>query len=224
MKKQQKKRQQKKQIRKNQRKQIEKEHHGQIEKNENFFKKHYSLSWRYICESKGCLLFIVLVLLFGFSVALYYQPTEVIEMIKEFIERLLEETQGLSMWEMVVYILNNNLKNSFFAMILGVFFGVVPFLTAFVNGYVLGFVVEKITNAEGISILWKLAPHGIFEFPAVILALALGTKIGLFWFAKEKKKEFVGRLENSLRVFLFVILPLLVIAAIIEGFLIFVLG
>jgi len=40
-------------------------------------------------------------------------------------------------------------------------------------------------------------------------------------FTAEKKKELVRRLEGSLRVFLFIILPLLVIAAIVEGFLIF---
>ncbi|HJX50295.1 MAG TPA: stage II sporulation protein M, partial [Candidatus Nanoarchaeia archaeon] len=72
-------------------------------------------------------------------------------------------------------------------------------------------------------VLLRLLPHGIFEFPAIILALATGIRLGLFWFSDNKKKEFVKRVEGSLRVFLFVILPLLIIAAIIEGFLIFAL-
>jgi len=50
--------------------------------------------------------------------------------------------------------------------------------------------------------------------------------IGNLIFSKEDRKlvrkEFIRRLEGSLRMFLFVVLPLLVIAAIIEGFLIII--
>jgi uncharacterized membrane protein SpoIIM required for sporulation len=45
-------------------------------------------------------------------------------------------------------------------------------------------------------------------------------KLGMFWFKNERKKELMRRLEGSLRVFLFVVLPLLIIAAIVEGILI----
>jgi len=194
---------------------------------ESFLQKHYSLSWLYIKESRNYILFIVLIFLLGFLISLNYKPTEIVELIKSFVERLMEETEGLSTWEMVIYILNNNLKNSFISVLLGVFVGIFPFLTALINGYVLGFVVEKSMQVEGVGVLWLLLPHGIFEFPAVILALALGIKLGFFWSNKKRnglKKEFLRRFENSLRVFLFIILPLLVIAAIIEGILISLVG
>lgn len=276
-------------------------------KKENFLQKHYSLSWEYIKESRGCIIFIIIIFLTGFIIALNYQPPEIVELIKKFVEGLLEEVSGLNLWQLIVYILNNNLKSSFFAMVFGIFFGIFPVFTTLLNGYVLGFVAEKSVQVEGVSILWRLFPHGIFEFPAVILALALGIKLGMFVFsAKEKSraflafivslscfiffsgivisfalkmssifldveyiyfsstnltnnpllelfllasllvilifstlvgmtilstedhkivsKEFLKRLENSLRVFLFVVLPLLIIAAIIEGVLIFVVG
>lgn len=194
------------------------------EKQENFWRKNYSLSWKYIKESKSYLLFILLLFLFSFVIALFYQPPEIVEIIKKFIEELLRETQGLNTWQMIIFILDNNLKSSFIALILGIFLGIFPVITAFSNGYILGFVAEKVVKVEGGFVLWRLFPHGIFEFPAIILALALGVKFGMFWFSKEKKKEFLIRLENSLRVFLFVILPLLIIAAIIEGILITLLG
>ena len=193
-------------------------------KQEDFWQKNYSLSWHYILECKNYILFILLLFLFSFYIALFYQPPEIVEIIRKFVEELLRKTQGLNTWQMIIFILDNNLKSSFFAMLLGIFLGIFPVATTFVNGYILGFIAEKAMKIEGSFILWRLFPHGIFELPAVVLALALGTKLGMFIFSKEKKKEFLRRLENSLRVFLFVILPLLIIAAIIEGILVGMLG
>lgn len=191
---------------------------------DNFLKKNYSLSWHYIKESRNYILFIILVFLLAAILALFYQPPVIVEAIKKFIEELLKETSGLNTWQMIVFILNNNLQSSFVVMLAGILLGVFPFFTALANGYVLGFVAEKSVGADGISVLWRLFPHGIFELPAIFLALALGTKLGMFWFAENRKKEFLKRIYESLRVFLFVILPLLILAAIIEGLLIFVLG
>lgn len=193
-------------------------------KKENFCKKHYSLSWQYIKECRNYIFFIVLVFLLAAVVALFYQPPIAVDWIREFIEDLLTRTAGLSRGQMIIFILDNNLKSSFIGLILGLAFGIFPVLIALANGYVLGFVAERSVQIEGLSVLLRLVPHGIFELPAVILALALGTKLGMFWFVRDKKKEFLRRLENALRVFLFVILPLLVIAAIIEGILVFSFG
>ncbi|MEI6731787.1 MAG: stage II sporulation protein M, partial [archaeon] len=71
------------------------------------------------------------------------------------------------------------------------------------------------------SSFWKIVPHGIFELPAIFVSLGLGIKLGAFVFGPERKKEFVRRALASLKVFVYVVLPLLIIAAIIEGMLIF---
>ncbi len=190
---------------------------------QGFFKENYSLSWKYIKESSVYILLVILLLFFGFFTALIYQPPQIVEAIKVFMESILRDTANFNVFEMMIYILDNNLKNSFFALSFGIIFGILPVFTALSNGYVLGFVSEKSVLVAGPLILLRLFPHGIFEFPAIILAMAMGVRLGLFWFSKDKKKEFVKRVEGSLRVFLFVVLPLLVIAAIIEGALIFVL-
>ena len=78
-----------------------------------------------------------------------------------------------------------------------------------------GFEVEL-----GYFSLWKILPHGIFELPSIIISFALGIKLGMFVFAKNPSKEFKKRFVLGLKTFVFVILPLLVIAAIIEGLLI----
>jgi len=192
--------------------------------NKNFFAKHYSLSWDYIKECKNYLLLIVLIFVFGavisFFVAVTGKPEILVEKIIETLTDLMDKSKGLNLWEMVIYILNNNLETSFLALIFGILLGIFPIFITLFNGFILGFVSFFAVYAEGAGVLWKLAPHGIFELPAVFLSLALGVKFGMFWFAKGKRKEFLRRFENSLRVFLFVILPLLIIAAIIEGVLI----
>lgn len=195
-------------------------------KRENFFKKHYSLSWRYLKECKVHLILIVLVFILSGILAWYYQPPEIIDIVMQIMKELVQKTEGLGMWQMIIFILNNNLQSSFFGMILGMILGVFPVMTAFANGYILGFVAGESVATLGLGVLWRLAPHGIFELPAVFISLALGTKLGMFITAGKGKlkKEFLRRLEQSLRVFLFIVIPLLVIAAIIEGVLIVALG
>ena len=195
-------------------------------KKRGYFSMQYSLCWSYIKESKNFIWIILLVLLFSVLLGFVYQPLWVVDIIREYIENLLMKTQGLNFWQMIIFILNNNLKVSFFSMVAGIFLGIFPLAATFSNGYVLGFVAEKAVVAEGAFSLLRLFPHGIFEFPALILSLALGVKFGFFFTAKKGKraKELKRRLEESLRVFLFVILPLLIVAAIIEGALIIVLG
>ena len=61
---------------------------------------------------------------------------------------------------------------------------------------------------------------GDFELPALFISIGLGLKLGLFLFIRQPKERFFNYLINSLRVFIFIILPLLLLAAIIEGLLI----
>jgi len=56
--------------------------------------------------------------------------------------------------------------------------------------------------------------------PAIFLSFGLGIKLGTFILQKKKIESFKDYFLNSLRVFFFVILPLLIVAAIIEGVLI----
>lgn len=191
------------------------------QKAENFYKRNFLLSWQYVKESKNYIWFIVAVFLASALLAFIYQPPEIVELIREFIEKLMAETQDLNTGQMMLFIFDNNLRTSFFSMLLGVFLGIFPFLAAFSNGYVLGFVAQKSIAIEGGLSLWRLLPHGVFEFPAVVLSLALGVKFGMFVLEKgRRKKEFIRRAKESLRVFFFIVLPLLIIAAIIEGLLI----
>jgi len=52
----------------------------------------------------------------------------------------------------------------------------------------------------------------------------MGLKFGTFIFQKKRMKSFKNYFWNGLRVFLLVVIPLLIIAAVIEGSLIFLVG
>ena len=188
-------------------------------------KEEYKKSWKYLKESKNFIyaitaIFLVFVLI-GFFIP---APDSLAEQILRFIEELLEKTQGMSQGNLVKFIFFNNLQSSFYGMIFGVLFGIFPIIAAIANGYLLGFVASISVENTGFLILWRLLPHGIFELPAVFISLGLGVKFGTFILQKRKLESFKEYFWNSLRIFFLIVIPLLIIAGIIEGSLIFISG
>jgi len=227
-------------------------------------KDYYSESWNYICDSKRFIYFIVGFFVFFMLVGLLVPVSgEFEEKILQYISELLAMTEGLSQWGLVRFILWNNVQSSFFGVVLGIFLGVFPLISSLVNGYILGFVLLRAIEVEGPLTVLRLAPHGIFELPALFISLGLGLKLGwwliadpfrFYWkrhklvsflfifsylitlvvalviddkFRKKMKKSFDSFRENfwnSIITFVLIILPLLIVAAIIEGTLIFFSG
>lgn len=186
-------------------------------------KEQYKLSWNYIKECRNFIWLVLGFFIFAALIGFFISPSELIsEKIMEFIQEILEKTAGMSSMELICFIFLNNLKSSFMGLILGFFLGIFPVIATLVNGYLLGFVSLMAVESEGVLSLWRLFPHGIFELPAVFISLGMGLKFGTFLFEKNKLKSFKDFLKNSLRVFVFVIIPLLLVAGIIEGLLIFI--
>jgi stage II sporulation protein M len=188
-------------------------------------REEYSKSWKYLVESKR---FIFLIILFFFLSAILgflIPPSEILsDALMNLLKELVEKTQGMNGFELIVFIFFNNLQTSFSGMIFGFLFGILPIVATLINGYIIGFVSSMSVNLKGFSSLLNLVPHGIFELPAVFISLGLGLKFGSFIFEKNKADSFRNFFWNSIRVFLLIVLPLLLIAAIIEGSLIFLLS
>jgi len=188
-------------------------------------KQEYIKSWNYLKESKKFIYIAIGIFVASFILAFILQPSEILlNYILEFMRELLEKTQGMSVTELTGFIFLNNLKSSFFGMIFGVVLGLFPVLALIANGYILGFVSSLSIAEEGIFSLWRILPHGIFELPAIFISFGLGLKFGSFIFQEKKSEAFRRFLLNSMRVFLFIIIPLLIIAGIIEGTFISFLG
>jgi len=182
------------------------------------FKEQYAQSWKYIKESKKFIYYAIGI--FSFFVLLGYfipAPKSIYDIIIPFIKNLIEQTQGMSQSQLIQFIIENNVKSTFIGILSGIVLGVFPAISAIANGYMLGFVSFLSVKSGGFLTLWKLFPHGIFELPAVFISLGLGIKMGTFIFQKKKIKSFVDYSIKSLKVFLLIIIPLLIIAGIIEG-------
>jgi len=185
-------------------------------------KKEYGLAFDYVKKSKNFIYTIIGIFIF-FALVVFFIPAPdyLANEIIKFMQEILEKTKDLSQPDLIKFILFNNVQSSFLAILFGVVLGIFPILGTILNGYILGFVGSYASNEGGLLILLNLLPHGIFELPAIFLAFGLGLKFGTFWMKKKKIKTLLDYFWNSLRVFLLIILPLLIIAAIIEGILIF---
>ncbi|MBM3228505.1 stage II sporulation protein M [Candidatus Pacearchaeota archaeon] len=188
----------------------------------SFLEKNYIKSWNYLLESRNYILIILGFFMLSVLIGALIPAPEILEQqILKFIENLLSKTEGMSHLELINFIFINNLQSSFLGMIFGIFLGIFSAIVCGVNGYILGFVIARSVQISSIFVIWRLFPHGIFELPALFLSLGLGLKLGTFIFQKNKLLSLRNYLRESLRVFLFIVIPLLILAALIEGSFIF---
>jgi stage II sporulation protein M len=187
----------------------------------SFLIENYKKCWDYLKVSRNFIYAIGIVFLIFVLVGFFIPASDQTEkLILEFVKDLIEKTQNMSQRELSIFIFLNNLQSSFFGMVFGIIFGIFSLFMILVNGYLLGFIALMSVRSQGVLSLWRIFPHGIFELPAVFISLGLGLKLGTFIFQKKKLRSLRLYFYNSLRVFLFIVLPLLVVAAIIEGALI----
>ena len=147
----------------------------------------------------------------------------VFDVLKEAMEELASQVSGKGFFGITIFIFLNNLKAAFSAVILGPLFGVVPALQAAANGAIIGVVIrEAASRSNALMLLLGLMPHGIFEIPAMLISWGLGLRLGLWPFKSIRRDGlgFIGRSKMALGAMLRIVLPLLAIAALIEGALI----
>jgi uncharacterized membrane protein SpoIIM required for sporulation len=118
-------------------------------------------------------------------------------------------------------IMTNNLSVSFIAFAGGIVFGLGTFLALFQNGIMLGVIGAACRHYDMSLALWSfVAPHGSLELPSIIIAGGAGFRLGhsmifpgtLGW------KESIARGGIEATRLVSGIIPLLVIAGILEGF------
>ena len=191
-------------------------------------KKRFSLesqffeALRYIKESRNYIYLVIGIFLLSALIAFVYPSN--FSFFDNLLRDLLDKTRGLSGFSLISYIFTNNVLSAFLGLFFGIFLGLFSFINGMINGAVLGYVFAKIYAINGINDFWRILPHGVFELPAIFIALGLGVKLGFFIFSRNMKEEFFRRFYNSFLTFLLIIVPLLVLAAIIEGLLITLLG
>lgn len=119
------------------------------------------------------------------------------------------------------------LMNNWFAMVFTILYGFCPFLflpvlSAMSNAAVIGALAAyyRMNGLSMAAFLAGLVPHGVFEIPALVLAVSLGfllcRNVVRIFLRSGRAVPMVDLLANILRTMLFVIFPLLLIAALME--------
>lgn len=121
---------------------------------------------------------------------------------------------------MLSIFLNNALK-CFLVIVLGLALGVAPALFMLANGLILGIVIGVTIRGTSLSyVLVGTVPHGVIEIPMVLISSAIGLKLGVDLILKlMRKKASIGKeIREGLTMYFVYIMPLLLLAAIIETF------
>jgi stage II sporulation protein M len=149
------------------------------------------------------------------------------ELTQTLLTKLIDKFQGIMENGEIslIKLFINNLQ----ASVLGVLVGLIPFLFLplmgiFTNAAVLSLGLSGIDTALPAwkVILLGILPHGIFELTAVFLCYSMG--ISICWNLSKKivghrqYEKIKGLLQNCLRVTVLIVIPLLIIAALVETY------
>ncbi len=137
--------------------------------------------------------------------------------LEEQVKKLVAQFAGKTAIAFIFKIFLHNLIATYLAMCFVILFGAVPTIIAVFNGLILGWIIATAQARTEINIWIMIVPHGIFEWPAMIIAWGIGLWRGWGYRISDISGTWKERWETAHKVFLTVVLPLLFIAAIIEG-------
>ncbi len=173
----------------------------------------------------GCLLAMALSIILGFVVGSLSPETvnTVLEQFMAMVEDagIMDSDGNISPFGL--------LTNNWSAMLLAVVYGFVPFLflpaiSIVSNGLLIGLLAAWY-HSNGISMGLYLAgilPHGIFELPALVIAATCGVclcrNMGRIVTSSPQRVPMVDLLSSLLRVLLFLVMPMTVLAAFLEAY------
>jgi stage II sporulation protein M len=142
------------------------------------------------------------------------------EWIQELSEGVKDLTGSHPLWisflAFFIVIFLNNAFTCFLNIITAPLIGLFPLFSAMINGGLLGWFVHE----EGLIVFGAIAPHGMFELPAYVLSVAIGLRVAREVLKRREERRLKMTLGEGLRVYLTLILPLLILAALIESALI----
>lgn len=190
-------------------------------KEKDNLKKSYSSCKNFLVNSKSYILFSIYLFIFAVMFGVFYNaPQDIAQKLLDYLQQIVAQFEGLNLPQTILYIFWNNLSVCMITIFSGILLCIFPFVLALSNGFILGFVIKHAVNLNGLAVVWRLFPHGIFELPAIIISLALGFRLGVEIFTK---REIKNNLKEIFMIIALIIIPLLFIAAIIEGSLVFLL-
>lgn len=118
-------------------------------------------------------------------------------------------------------IMVNNIYVAFFCFAWGALFGLGTVYTLFINGAMLGSLAALYQQIGGSYIFWAyIWPHGVIELTAIFIAGAAGLSLAYRFFVPGELSRYQSfKKEGMVTIkLIFGVIPLFIIAAIIEGY------
>jgi len=181
----------------------------------NIIQKHYIEAFEALREAGKPILVALVLFLGGIIIGLMHPSWA--EGDLAFLKEIARQLYGKSTFAIIGTLFLRNSLSAVFSVVLGPLLGIVPLLGALVNGLLVGLTFTYVGEANWINTLLQLLPHGLFELPAMFTAWGLGIWQGIWFFQKSVKPSFRERRRKALRILVLIIIPLLLIAAAIEG-------
>jgi len=173
-----------------------------------------------IIDLKRYLIITICLFVIGLSIG-FWDLLGLNTVVSEVISALFQQFEGSVGVALFFKIFFQNSRATLIIILSGIVLSIFPVCAILFNGIVIGCLLSSI---EIFSVITKsqavlyMIPHGIFEIPAVILAISLGIKFGLWPYKKNKLSYIKTSFIRSLKCYILVILPLLLIAGMIETF------
>lgn len=197
----------------------------------SFLKEHWALLKSFLKGSFRrialiCAMAFLVIAAVGAGCAMAYP--EIVEQILEGFQQVVEQAgviEGDGSFNMFAL-----LKNNWNAMLMSLLYGVfpvsfLPLISLFSNAFLVG-VMGGWYATNGLTVsayLAGLLPHGIFEIPALILAISCGICLSVnstrILLRHPKRVKYLDMVCDLLRVMLFLVAPLTVAAAVVECYL-----
>jgi len=171
--------------------------------------------------------FLIIICIFAFVFSIlagYFSAQSNPQDAEEFFEKLgvmYEPIEGFSSFGQFIFVILNNSIALFLSILLGIIFGIFPFIVIFSNGTILGILMYLFKyNLSLDQFFIGILPHGILEIPLLIIGCAMGLRVGKEVFRRvfQKKGDIKKELSTAIEFFWKIIIPLLVLAAAIEVF------
>ena len=164
-------------------------------------------------------LFMICLFGFIFSVVAGYSLGDKIPL--ELLEEItggLPDIEGFDIAQIFFVIVFNNVTKTFFTMVLGVMGGLPPLFFAVLNGFFIGHFSYIVALDLSLGfVAAALIPHGIVEIPTIILSSAAGMGLGYALINRLRGKgDLRTEFGKSILLYITKILPLLVLAAVLE--------
>ena len=119
-------------------------------------------------------------------------------------------------------IMTNNISVCFFAYATGIFAGLGTIFSMLLNGLLIGVIGVACFEANMSNMLWSfVAPHGVLELPAIFISGGAGLLLarGLLFPVLLPRRESLARAGAQSARLILGIIPILIVAGTIEGFL-----